>query len=493
MKTNLPINSWSPSRTARVLALKLALGVVGAVYPVTAAHAADLPKLLEQAIYSEDSKGDLDSAMQLYQQIVTDGNASQAVAAQAQFRLAMCYDKKKDYPGATAAFEKLIHDFPAQKEYVSLAQEYLSAGLPLQPAPWTEGEEMVIQLKAITGARIGLMKCSVASGQVEGQKTWNFRTDVFTGAHQITTAVVDANSLKPLRAEVNAGKLAHFTVKYGTGSADVAQLGQSGSKRVEITSPVYDNEEFIHLVRRLPLTANYKGSVRLLAAMAGGTIIPLDLQVVGQEKVTTPAGTFDTFKISSSIGQTYWYSSDAHHYLVKLEALGATGELLSVGTRSNDAKVTYHDAALGFRFDAPPGSMAVRREDEGNTKASTVLIGDPEGRGLVMIKVMRAKDFAPTVSESSRAFAEFQNQEGKRWYKELTPRIDSWTESKLGDQPAVGCTLDGVQNDGSAVVIVDVFAVIGDKLVDISVMAAAEDIEKLRPAFASIVASYRAE
>lgn len=490
MKTNHP---FSPRfRALRLLALKLTLGVAGGVYLITAAHAADLPKLLEQAIYSEDSKGDLDSAMHLYQQIVTDGNASQAVAAQAQFRLGMCYDKKKDYIGATAAFEKLVHDFPSQKEYVSLAQDYLSAGLPLQPAPWTDGEEMLIELKAPTGVRAGLMKYSVTAGQVEGQKTWSFRTDIFNGGHQITTSVADANSLKPLTSDVNAGKMAHITVKYGVGSAEVAGLGQSSSKRVEITSPVYDNEEVIQLVRRLPLAMNYKGSVRLLAGIAGGTIVPFELQVVGQEKLTTRAGTFDTFKIATSVGQTFWYSSDAHHYLVKLEALGMTGELLAIGSRT-DSKIAYHDKALGFHFDAPPSSMVLRQEDEGNTKASTILVGDVEGLGLVMVKVLRAKDFVPNVSGSSRAFAEYQNQEAKRWYKELVLRVDSWSDTQIGGSPAVSCTLDAVQNTGIPTVIVDTFAVIGDKLVDISVMGSAEDIEKLRPTLASIVASFRAE
>lgn len=457
-----------------------------------AAQPLDLPKLLEQAIYSEDSKGDLDSAMRLYQQIVTDGNASQAVAAQAQFRLAMCYDKKKDYTGATAAFEKLVHDFSTQKEYVALAQDYLSAGLPLQPAPWTDGEEMVLQLKAPTGVRMGVIKYSITAGSGEGQKTWSFHSHLFNGGHFLTTSVADMVSLKPVSSEVDGGKMAHITVKYGIGSAEVAGLGQSGAKHVEVTGPVYDNEAVVQLVRRLPLAADYRGTFRVLVGMGGGTIVPVELHVVGEEKVTTPAGTFDAFKISTSIGQTLWYSSDAHRYLVKLEALGMTGELLSAGSR-NVSKVAYHDTALGFRFDAPPGAMVVRREDESSTKASTILVADAEGLGLVMVKVLQAKDFAATISESSRAFAEYQNQEAKRWYKELAVRSGSWNESKLAGSPAVGCTLDAVQNTGTPAVIVDTFAVVGDKLVDISVMGSAEDIEKLRPEFETIAGSYRAE
>jgi len=55
---------------------------------------------LEQGIYSEETKGDLDGAMQLYQKVITQAKADQASAAQAQYHLGVCYYKKKDFSDA---------------------------------------------------------------------------------------------------------------------------------------------------------------------------------------------------------------------------------------------------------------------------------------------------------------------------------------------------------------------------------------------------------
>src|ERR1700716_2122349 len=85
------------------------------------ASAASPSELLQKGIYSEETKGDLDSAMQLYQQVVSEAKGAQAVAAQAQYHLGLCYYKKKNYAEANKAFENLVKDYPDQKELIALA------------------------------------------------------------------------------------------------------------------------------------------------------------------------------------------------------------------------------------------------------------------------------------------------------------------------------------------------------------------------------------
>ena len=48
-------------------------------------------------------------------------DARPSLAAQAQYRLAVCYYKKKNFAEATAAFEKLVKDYPDQKELIARA------------------------------------------------------------------------------------------------------------------------------------------------------------------------------------------------------------------------------------------------------------------------------------------------------------------------------------------------------------------------------------
>ena len=131
--------------------LKSALGLlllVGAMASAQGAATVPPSELLEQGIYSEETKGDLDAAMRLYQQVVDEAKSTRALAAQAQYRLGVCYYKKKDFAGAAAAFEKLSQDFPDQKEIVARATEYLANATPLLPVPWEDGEESTLDVRS---------------------------------------------------------------------------------------------------------------------------------------------------------------------------------------------------------------------------------------------------------------------------------------------------------------------------------------------------------
>jgi outer membrane protein assembly factor BamD (BamD/ComL family) len=111
MKTTSLFSRLPRGRLQMAAALLLLIAPMGAM---PAARAADgkASELLEKGVYSEETKGDFDAAIQFYQQAIAEVDAEQALGAQAQFRLAMCYDKKKDRSAATAAFEKLIRDYP---------------------------------------------------------------------------------------------------------------------------------------------------------------------------------------------------------------------------------------------------------------------------------------------------------------------------------------------------------------------------------------------
>src|SRR5438309_11081005 len=115
MKTNYELS------THPIRAIVLLLSLMSLFSLTDIGFAASPSELLEKGIYSEETKGDLDAAMKLYHQIVAEGKEGQAVAAQAQYRLGVCYYKKKNYTEATAAFEKLVKDYPEQKELLALA------------------------------------------------------------------------------------------------------------------------------------------------------------------------------------------------------------------------------------------------------------------------------------------------------------------------------------------------------------------------------------
>src|SRR5690606_20651360 len=142
---------------------------------------------------------------------------------------------------------------------------------------------------------------------------------------------------------------------------------------------VYDNEQFIHLARRLPLATGYSTKIKIFVGLGGGSELPLELSVPARESVTVPAGTFDAFKVVLNIGQTLWISADEHRYPVKLEAGGAIIELTEVKTGSATASESYEDQTCGFSVTVPAGWMTYTREESPQAGRTEVLLLDADG------------------------------------------------------------------------------------------------------------------
>lgn len=89
----------------------------------------------QKALSLERAVGDLSGAIALYQKVV-ETSADKALAAQAQLRIGLCYEKlgQKNSKQAQEAFQKVINDFPGQQAAVKEAKEKLSALLSAQTA-----------------------------------------------------------------------------------------------------------------------------------------------------------------------------------------------------------------------------------------------------------------------------------------------------------------------------------------------------------------------
>jgi Tol biopolymer transport system component len=136
------------------LAMVVSLGTFvqarGPVFQQTAGE------LFEKALYVEEGQGDLQKAIGLYQDIVKRFPESREVAAKAQLHVGLCYEKL-GLKEAERAFQKVINDFPEQKEAVRLAREKLSL---------------------LPGARAALEK---GAGEMKIRKVWENALD-FTGS-----------------------------------------------------------------------------------------------------------------------------------------------------------------------------------------------------------------------------------------------------------------------------------------------------------------------
>jgi len=91
--------------------------------------------MLEKGIYTEETVGDLDAAIKIYQQIVEDAKAARKYAAQAQYRLGMCYLKKGDKAKAQQELRELQATYPQEKDIAARAEAQLRK---LSPSSYPE-------------------------------------------------------------------------------------------------------------------------------------------------------------------------------------------------------------------------------------------------------------------------------------------------------------------------------------------------------------------
>jgi hypothetical protein len=118
-------------RTGQVL---LGLLIVSACAMAAAPNKAAMT-MYQDALYQEQTAGDLDKAIELYQKVVTDAGEIEKLAAKATFQLGMCYLKKDDKDKAAEYFQKVVSNYPAQKELVASAKKQLE-----QIAPQSQGD-----------------------------------------------------------------------------------------------------------------------------------------------------------------------------------------------------------------------------------------------------------------------------------------------------------------------------------------------------------------
>jgi carboxyl-terminal processing protease len=89
------------------------------------ADAAPPAELLEKGIYTEETKGELQAAIQLYQQIVDDPQAQRGLVAQAQLRLGLCQLKLGNKPQAISAMDRLTREFPDKDALMSVVGQQM--------------------------------------------------------------------------------------------------------------------------------------------------------------------------------------------------------------------------------------------------------------------------------------------------------------------------------------------------------------------------------
>jgi hypothetical protein len=446
-------------------------------------------ELIEKGIYNEETKGDLDSAIAIYQQLVAEANVNQSLAAQAQFRLGQCYLKKNRSAEAMAAFEKLISDFPNEKELVAKAREYLPGKFVLGPVPWVDGERLQINMTLPTGGDMGTVEYRADLVQnVNGRKIWRVGARLMAGPQSVSSVDADAETFLPLTSHWKHSMLGEVSAVYRAGEVEIKRVGSTQPTITPIEGTVMDNEEAMHAMRRLPLQVGYKTTLPIISTLGGSILIPIGLEVLAKETVEVPAGKFDCFKVHLGlVNQDFWFSDDAHRYLVKFEAGPVTAQLVSISQRKPGEVLQFRDGELGISFTAPADWVIWRAKNGQPDKQELIRMLDPgadtDDGG---VRLFATDSLTAAAQQSARAWAEEDLQKNKN----VKVRADGWKNYTIDGRQGVGCTVEYTERGKARVQFL--VHVLGPKNSELFVLTCGpEKFDALKTAFDNILASYR--
>ncbi|MDR3702729.1 MAG: hypothetical protein P4L56_23995 [Candidatus Sulfopaludibacter sp.] len=92
--------------------------LLGLALMATQGAAQTVAEQLQKAIYTQETAGDLDAAIQMYRQILNSSPADRKYAAMAQFRMAQALLQKGDLPEAAREFQALAN-YPEYKDVIA--------------------------------------------------------------------------------------------------------------------------------------------------------------------------------------------------------------------------------------------------------------------------------------------------------------------------------------------------------------------------------------
>ncbi len=455
----------------------------------TRAESASPSELLEKGIYAEETKGDLDGAIAIYQQLVAEANANRSLAAQAQFRLGECLVKKNHNVEATAAFQKLIHDYPNEKELIAQARVYLPKQLEFGPVPWVDGERMQLNITLASGADIGV--CEYRADYVQqanGHTVWRVGCRLMAVVQSVSSVDVDPDTFHPLSAHWKHSLLGEVNTVYGRDEVVVSRVETGSVLTNSCEGQVLDNEEAMHAIRRLPLKVGYKTTLPIFSTLGSSTMISIPLEVKGKETVQVPAGKFDCVKVHLGlVNQDFWFSDDAHRYLVKFEAGGIDAELTAVTEHKSGQPIQFHDADTGVSF-TTPADWVVWRARKGQPSGQVLIRTlDPEADTADGgVRLFLTSSLSDAAQKSARAWID----EDLLKNTQLKVRPDSWKDVTVDGRPGVSYVADYAENGKPLVQYL--FRVLGQKYSELLVITSPPDkFDALKTQFDTIVASYR--
>ena len=443
--------------------------------------------LLQKAIYAEETVGNLDEAIKLYEQVVADGKAARSAAAQAQYRLGLCYEKQGKAEEAKKAFQTVVDDYAGETDVAAQAAKHLPGKIALEPAPWKSGEQLQLNMKLPGGMDVGTMIYMVDAVKHDGQDVTQCSTRglvTVNGAASFSKVLCNAETFAPISSYWMHTLLGTAEATYASDSVSITMKGRDKASTIDFKPPVFDNEQAAQLFRRLPLEVGYKTTIPIIPTLTG-TKINLGVEVTAKEKLEVPAGTFEAYKLALNIGQTFWISADEHRYIVKFAAGGVEAQLAEIGGRSDEPKKIDDDV---FALTLPADwHIYVTGKSSGKDEKIAFLL-DPDGTVTATLTVGEKASLKEAEQASPKAWTESHVGSMKKALADFAVRAPGVEEKTIGGLPAAVIIADQ-SSDGKKETSYGVAVLSATRGATLRLTVPSDKFDEYRPTFEKIADS----
>jgi hypothetical protein len=468
------------------MVLTAALAILLAVLPASAAQASTA-ELLEKGIFTEETVGDLKTAIEIYSQVVDEVAGERPHAARALYRMGLCYAKVGDAEKSKSTFERLIADYSDQADLVSLARKELVEEGPtfdLLPVPWQDGEEAHMVFKFPNGRPLGKVISAVEKDQIDGREVWRMQVRRLFGdaSRGVTNVVVDAEDLSPIRTDVWHSQLGAASTSFSDGSATITRPQHDEPQVSDVVNPIFENDSVGFFFRRLPFDIGYTGNARLFVSFTGQQL-DLGLTVPQIDTITTSLGDIPSYRVDLSINQKAWIAVDGPRYGTKAEMGGIVGTLTEVLTRRRSDPVSYSNTFAEYHL--PPDWALFDRGEKGEI-VSQVELQDPRAAAFGMIRIKSSKVSEEELDIAARIQAAIKDNQETLGTYEVTG-----LETEESGSTDTGRYIGHFELSGKKMVHYRSFLLTEDAWVKILFLVPEDQLEDLRESMDSIMNRFR--
>ncbi len=190
---------------------------------------------------------------------------------------------------------------------------------------WRGGENSHYQVTDRTGKLAGTAMVMLIAGNEENPDGWTLRREISAGQFEVATILMAAKGYGPIKSYLtradDSGTQRVEAVKERS-QVDIKLTDRAGAdtyQRVSVPSDIRDERTLLTLARTLPLAEGYATRINSFLPIVG-IVETVRVEVRKRERVTVPAGEYDTWLVEFSTPDRTtqaWIGVDAPHPVVK--------------------------------------------------------------------------------------------------------------------------------------------------------------------------------